>query len=177
MSFLNIEIKAHCSDPGQAEAYLLNAGARYAGLDTQEDIYFQIPEGRLKLRRGPIENNLIFYRRTNQEGPKASEFILHPVQESSSLQSLLTQALGVKVIVKKSRKIFFLHHTKFHIDEVPGLGHFIEIEVSNLHHPELDEEQMQKDCRNYMDALGIKEKDLVAVSYSDMLLEQQSRQI
>jgi predicted adenylyl cyclase CyaB len=120
---------------------------------------------------------LIFYRRNNQEGPKASEFILHPVQESSSLQSLLTQVLGVKVIVKKNRKIFFLRHTKFHIDEVPGLGHFIEIEVSNLHHPDLDEEQMQKDCRNYMDALGIKEEDLVAVSYSDMLLEQQSRQI
>jgi predicted adenylyl cyclase CyaB len=174
MSFLNIEIKAYCSNPEQAENYLLQEGARFAGLDTQEDIYFHVPEGRLKLRRGPIENNLIFYRRTNQEGPKASEFILHPVQDSSSLQTLLTQALGVKVIVRKNRKIFYLHHTKFHIDEVPGLGHFVEIEVSNLHHPHLEETQMQNDCREYMSALGIKEEDLVAVSYSDMLLEQAS---
>lgn len=175
MSFLNIEIKAHCSQPEQAEKYLLQVGARFAGLDTQEDVYFQVPEGRLKLRRGPIENNLIFYRRNNQEGPKTSEFILHPVQDSSSLQSILSQALGVKVIVKKNRKIFFLDHTKFHIDEVPGLGHFIEIEVSNLHHPDLEETQMQHDCREFMHALGIKEEDLVAVSYSDMLLEQAAR--
>lgn len=175
MSFLNIEIKAHCSQPEQAEKYLLQVGARFAGLDTQEDVYFQVPEGRLKLRRGPIENNLIFYRRNNQEGPKTSEFILYPVQDSSSLQSILSQALGVKVIVKKNRKIFFLDHTKFHIDEVPGLGHFIEIEVSNLHHPDLEETQMQQDCREFMHALGIKEEDLVAVSYSDMLLEQAAR--
>lgn len=174
MSFLNIEIKAHCSNPEQAEKYLLEAGARFAGLDAQEDIYFHVPDGRLKLRSGPIENNLIFYRRSNQEGPKASEFILHPVQDSFSLQTLLTEALGVKVKVRKNRKIFFLDHTKFHIDEVPGLGHFIEIEVSNLHHPHLEEIQMQKDCREYMDALGIKEEELVAVSYSDMLLEQKS---
>lgn len=176
MSFLNIEIKAHCLAPEQAEKYLLQAGARFAGLDTQEDIYFHVPEGRLKLRRGPIENNLIFYRRNNQEGPKASEFTLHPVQDSSSLQTILTQALGVKVIVKKNRKIFFLQHTKFHIDEVPGLGHFIEIEVSNLHHPHLEEAQMQRDCKDFMRALGIRDDDLVAVSYSDMLLEQQSRE-
>jgi len=174
MSFLNIEIKAHCSDPDRAEKYLSEAGARFAGLDTQEDIYFHVPEGRLKLRRGPIENNLIFYRRNNQEGPKSSQFILHPVQDSSSLQSILCEALGVKVIVKKNRKIFFLEHTKFHIDEVPGLGHFIEIEVSNLHHPHLEEIQMQQDCRSYMIALGIQEEDLVAVSYSDMLLEKAS---
>lgn len=175
MSFLNIEIKAHCSQPEESEKYLLQVGARFAGLDTQEDVYFQVPEGRLKLRRGPIENNLIFYRRNNQEGPKTSEFILHPVQDSSSLQLILSQALGVKVIVKKNRKIFFLDHTKFHIDEVPGLGHFIEIEVSNLHHPDLEETQMQHDCREFMHALGIKEEDLVAVSYSDMLLEQAAR--
>jgi len=107
MSFLNIEIKAHCSDTDRAEKYLSEAGARFAGLDTQEDIYFHFPEGRLKLRRGPIENNLIFYRRNNQEGPKSSQFILHPVQDSSSLQSILCEALGVKVIVKKKQKNFF----------------------------------------------------------------------
>lgn len=170
MSFLNIEIKARCIDPVKAEEILLDAGARFAGLDTQEDTYFQVPNGRLKLRRGPIENNLIFYQRTNQEGPKASSFLLHPVQDSSTLHAALEKALGIKVVVRKNRKIFYLDHTKFHIDEVPGLGHFVEIEVSNLHHPHLQEAQMQEDCRRFMDALGIEDKDLVAVSYSDLLL-------
>lgn len=175
MSFLNIEIKAHCKDPQASEAYLLKAGARMTGIDVQEDTYFNVPEGRLKLRQGRIENNLIFYRRSDEEGPKASSFLLHPVTEGSTLHALLSEALGVKINVKKTRKIFFLDHTKFHIDEVPGWGNFIEIEVSNLNHPHLTEEQMQSDCRKYMAELGIREEDLVAGSYSDMLLERQKK--
>ncbi len=175
MSFLNIEIKAYCPDPQAAEQYLLQAGARYAGLDTQVDTYFHVPDGRLKLRRGQIENNLIYYRRPDQEGPKASSFLLYPVQESEKLETILTASLGVKVVVEKRRKIFFLEHTKFHIDEVPGLGHFVEIEVSNLHHPTLSEAQMQDDCQNYMKALGIETHHLLCRSYSDMLLELQGR--
>ena len=175
MSFLNIEIKAHCRDPLAAEHYLLNTGARLAGIDVQEDTYYNVPEGRLKLRQGRIENNLIFYRRTDQEGPKASSFLLHPVTDGPSLHALLSESLGVKITVKKNRKIFFLDHTKFHIDEVPGWGNFIEIEVSNLNHPFLTEASMQADCRRYMSDLGIREKDLVAGSYSDMLMEREKK--
>ena len=175
MPFLNIEIKAKCPDPQKAETYLLQAGASFAGLDTQVDTYFYVPEGRLKLRQGTIENNLIYYRRPDQEGPKASSFILYPVQESEKLATILTAALGVKVVVEKRRKIFFLEHTKFHIDEVPGLGHFVEIEVSNLHHPALTEAQMQADCQHYMKALGIETKHLISRSYSDMILDIQQQ--
>ncbi|MEI8111598.1 MAG: class IV adenylate cyclase [Chitinophagia bacterium] len=172
MSAINIEIKARCFHPEKVEAFLLNAGARFVGTDHQRDTYFTVPTGRLKLRQGSIENNLIFYQRPDGEGPKTSEFFLSPVQSGPSLEALLMAALPVKVIVEKKRKIFFIEHTKFHIDEVPSLGTFVEIEVSNLHHSNLTQESMQADCAYYLHALEIKNEDLISNSYSDMLLQQ-----
>ena len=69
MTFLNVEIKAKCRDSNRVRNYLLNNGAAYKGTDEQTDTYFNVPNGRLKLREGNIENNLIFYDRGNQAGP------------------------------------------------------------------------------------------------------------
>ena len=65
MKFINVEIKAKCFHPEKVEAFLLNNNATFKGTDLQKDIYFNVPEGRLKLRQGNIENNLIFYKRNN----------------------------------------------------------------------------------------------------------------
>jgi len=56
-----IEIKASCPDPEQARMILSELKAEHKGTDHQIDTYFNVKEGRLKLREGNIENNLIFY--------------------------------------------------------------------------------------------------------------------
>ena len=76
MSFLNVEIKAKCSDPDFVRTYLNNAGADFKGTDLQIDTYFNVPEGRLKIREGNIENSLIYYQREDNAGPKNSHFHL-----------------------------------------------------------------------------------------------------
>ncbi|NCI46070.1 class IV adenylate cyclase [Sediminibacterium soli] len=170
MSHINIEIKAKCFHPEKVEAFLLANGARFAGLDHQKDTYFHVPAGRLKLRQGNIENSLIFYNRPNQSGPKQSDFLLAKIGDGQAQQALLAKALGIKVIVEKHRKIFFIDNIKFHIDEVPCLGAFVEIEAGNLQDPSLTVEQLHAQCAQYMQAFGIGEADLVENSYSDMLL-------
>jgi adenylate cyclase class IV len=60
MPFLNVEIKAVCSDPTSVRRYLIENGADFRGHDNQSDTYFNVPNGRLKLREGNIENNLIY---------------------------------------------------------------------------------------------------------------------
>lgn len=168
MSFINIEIKARCSDPSFIRNYLLSQNAELRGTDQQTDTYFNVPNGRLKLREGVIENNLIFYERNNQAGPKQSDFRLVKVEDPAGLKAALTDALGQKVVVKKQREIWYINNVKFHIDEVPGLGSFIEIEAGNLL-ADLSREQLQEQCDFYMNAFGIKSDDLVEVSYSDLL--------
>lgn len=169
MSYLNVEIKAKCDDPAFVREYLLANGAEFRGTDHQRDTYFNVSNGRLKLREGNIENNLIFYERTNQAGPKHSDFELMKVPDAEKLKEVLTKSNGVKVVVEKKREIYYMRNVKFHIDEVPGLGHFMEIEAGNIG-VELSAVELREQCDYYMKELGIKEDDLIEVSYSDLLL-------
>lgn len=170
MPFLNVEIKARCSNPEAIRSYLNQHKADFRGIDEQVDTYFSVPNGRLKLREGNIENNLIFYERENQSGPKQSHFDLVKIGDAAGLKGILTKSIGIKTVVKKIREIYFIDNVKFHLDEVPGLGSFAEIEASNIN-ADLSRQQLQEQCDFYMKAFGIKPDDLLQFSYSDMLLE------
>jgi adenylate cyclase class 2 len=169
MSFLNVEIKAICKDPASIRNYLFSNNAEFRGVDEQTDTYFNIADGRLKIREGNIENNLIFYKRTDQAGPKNSHFHLVKVNDAKELKEVLTESMGVKVVVKKKREIYYINNIKFHIDEVPGLGSFVEIEAGNIL-ADLSQEELKEQCEFYLREFGIKPEDLIDVSYSDMLL-------
>jgi adenylate cyclase class 2 len=169
MPFLNVEIKARCQNPDDIRRYLLANQAEFMGTDEQSDTYFDVPKGRLKLREGNIENNLIFYERANQSGPKNSHFNLVKVDDARGLKEVLTKSNGIKVIVKKTREIYYINNVKFHIDEVPGLGSFVEIEAGNVF-VDLSQEELKKQCDFYLKEFEIRQEDLVEVSYSDMLL-------
>ena len=170
MSYLNVEIKARCANPAAVRRYLQEHAGSCRGTDEQTDTYFRVTSGRLKLREGRIENNLIFYERANQAGPKSSHFRLVKVEDAAGLKAALTASIGVKVVVRKTREIWYIDNVKFHIDEVPGLGSFIEIEAGNML-ANLPKEALQAQCDQYMQAFGVSDTDLVEVSYSDMLLE------
>ena len=170
MSFLNIEIKAHCSNPTFVRDFLLSHNADFKGIDQQTDTYFNVEHGRLKLREGNIENNLIFYVRANKAGPKDSHFRLTKVADAPALKAMLADSLGIKVVVQKKREIYYIRNVKFHLDEVPGLGSFVEIEAGNIL-ADLSPQQLKDQCDHYVNAFGIRDEDLVDVSYSDMLLE------
>jgi adenylate cyclase, class 2 len=169
MSFTNIEIKARTKNPVLIREILLEHHAEFKGTDDQTDTYFKVNTGRLKLRQGNIENNLIYYRRNDQAGPKQSDFRLTPVHNSEGLLQVLSEALDVLTVVKKKREIYFIDNVKFHIDELNGLGWFVEIEAGNIH-SDVPVKKLNEQCNYYMNLLGIKEEDLVSDSYSDIKL-------
>ncbi|ULQ57480.1 class IV adenylate cyclase [Flavihumibacter rivuli] len=169
MTFTNIEIKAKTNNLGQIRNWLQTNNAEFRGTDRQKDTYFKVPYGRLKLREGNIENNLIYYQRRETTGLKQSDFQLSPVGDSVSLKNILDSALGILIEVEKSREIYYIGNVKFHLDEVPGLGHFVEIEASNKE-ISLVVDDLRSQCSFYMQSFGISEQDLIAASYSDMML-------
>jgi len=169
MAHLNVEIKAICHNAEVVRQWLLNHQAEFRGVDHQTDTYFKVKTGRLKLREGNIENNLIYYVRDNEAGPKNSHFELISIADPKTLKQILTTAIGILVVVEKKREIYYLENVKFHIDEVPALGSFVEIEAGNLL-AELSEQQLRQQCDYYLHAFGINKKDLIAHSYSDMLI-------
>lgn len=165
-----VEIKAHSSRIDEQRSLLQAKHADFRGRDHQVDHYFKVPEGRLKLRHGNIEHSLIFYQRSNQAGPKDSSVALTRLPDEAaavSLASTLDRALGTWVKVDKYREIYFIGNVKIHLDEVVGLGQFIEIEAigSSVE----DRDDLLAQCQEFMDYLGVKEEELVENSYSDLL--------
>ena len=170
MPFLNVEIKARCNDPEKIRRYLLDHNAEFKGVDEQTDTYFDVTNGRLKLREGNIENNLVLYERDDQHGPKKSRFHLVKIEDAKGLREVLTKSNGIKTVVKKKREIYYIGNVKFHIDEVPGLGSFAEIEAGNVT-ANISQDELQRQCAFYMRELEIDPEDLIENSYSDMLME------
>ena len=183
MPHLNIEIKARLTkkneiievgqarsiDPDSIRKYLQDHDAKFIGTDEQTDTYFNVSNGRLKLREGIIENNLIYYNRSNQANPKSSHFQLIKLEHPKEIKEVLTQSCGIKIIVHKRREIFYIDNVKFHIDELEGLGSFVEIEAGDILADKTESELLEQ-CNFYMKEFGIKTNDLVAESYSDLLL-------
>lgn len=179
MLHLNVEIKARCLDIDTFERTLRSLGASFHGVDHQLDTYFQVAQGRLKLREGNIENALIHYAREDDStGPKKSYVTLYQLCEGASeLKNILSNSIGILAVVDKRRKIFFIDNVKFHIDTVEHLGTFVEIEAMDHlgDSGPVEFEQLKVQCDQYLEALQIHKVDLISHSYSDMILENTSR--
>lgn len=166
----NIEIKARADNHAEIQSILSNLNADYKGEDHQIDTYFVVKNGRLKLREGTIENNLIFYQRENISGPKTSNFLLYKSLEPSLLKTILTDALEVFVVVDKKRHIYYVQNAKIHLDEVKDLGTFMEIEIVDMgdkNDPAFD--NLHTQCEHYKSLFSVKKENLLDGSYSDMI--------
>lgn len=172
----NVEIKARARDwqalCSKAEA-LADRGPEHL---KQEDVFFQVPEGRLKLRIFNPENaELISYQRPNQAGPKCSQYERAPIHEPLQFKKTLAAALPIIGTVVKQRTVFFKGRTRIHLDTVEGLGHFLELEV--VLHPNEPFEYGKQEADVMINLLGIQPGDLMETAYIDLLMQFQSGSI
>ena len=135
------------------------------------DTYFKVDSGRLKLRQGSVETNLIYYNRPNTKSPKKSSVLLYKPNEALDLKKILVAVHPTLCVVDKVREIYFIENVKFHLDTVLGLGTFMEIEAIDETN-EMEYGIILKQCKNYMSQLNIVEEDLISVSYSDLVMQQ-----
>lgn len=171
MQIKNVEFKAKVDDIAKYENKLLYLNPVYMGLDHQIDTYFNTNVGRLKLREGNIENALIHYVRVDIADSKESDIILYKHQPDAALKTILSKHLGVKAIVDKKRKIYFIDNVKFHFDKVLELGDFIEVEAID-DTGDFTADQLKEQCNFYMQYFNIEQEQMIDVSYSDMILKQ-----
>jgi len=162
----NLELKARISSVSEADRIARRLNAQVKGILHQRDIYYKVSQGRLKLR---IINNssaeLIFYNRPNKKGSRYSEYFILPVYDAKLTNELCTSAFGQKVVVEKKRRLFLYKNSRIHLDEVRGLGTFIEFEVIVKH----GKRRAQKLLAVLTTEFGVKPATTVAVSYSDLI--------
>jgi len=170
MSTFNIEFKASTNNLAALEALLLLHKPLFIGEDHQADTYFNVQSGRLKLREGNIENALIHYEREDFAGAKSSYVLLYQHQPDIALKEILIKTLGIKAVVDKRRRIYFISNVKFHFDTVEGLGTFVEVEAIDKDGT-IGKEKLQAQCNEYAALFEIADEDYCSVSYSDMILQ------
>ncbi len=134
----------------------------------QDDTFFKCDNGRLKLRSfSEASGELIFYQRPDDGGPKESFYLRTPTTDPVGLREALTLAYGQVGRVLKKRTLFMSDEARIHLDQVEGLGCFLELEVV-LRDGESTDEGIAK-AHALMSALNIKESQLIAGSYLDLL--------
>ena len=172
MNIKNFEFKAKVDNIEILETKLLTLNPQYKGLDFQIDTYFNVSKGRLKLREGNIENSLINYNRENISGSKQSDIILYQHEPNKALKDILKLQLGVKIVVDKKRKIYFIKNVKFHFDIVENLGTYIEVEAID-NNEEFTIEELKSQCDKYFEFFELEKSSMVEKSYSDLIEELQ----
>lgn len=171
----NIEIKARLTNPEFVRKTALELSeSGEASILEQEDTFFNCNQGRLKLRVTKNQSDkpaqLIFYDRPDTSGPKHSLYSITPVHDPELLKVTLTQAMGVKGEVKKTRTLVLVGQTRVHIDDVHDLGQFMELEV--VMRPEQSMDEGVAVAEDLKKKLGIQETDLLSGAYMDLILKQ-----
>jgi homotetrameric cytidine deaminase len=171
MARTNVEIKARDPDPDGTAARCVALGAEDRGVLVQRDTYFAGRHGRLKLREmGADGSELIAYRRPDAAESAASAYVLAPVADPAALLEALDAALGSTVVVSKRRRLFIWENVRIHLDDVDGLGAFVELEAV-LGSGEDELAGAREQVARLRSELEISDDALVSVGYSDLLLD------
>ena len=171
MARVNVELKAVDRDPEATAARCVSLGATDAGVLSQRDTYFPARRGRLKLRveAGALGGELIAYGRVDAVEPVESAYVLAPVAAPEELEEALDAALGTTVVVCKRRHLFLWEGVRIHLDEVDGLGSFVEFEAVL---PDAgDRATADAKLARLRRELGIADESLVSLGYADLLMD------
>lgn len=163
----NIELKARLRDRDGALRVCEELSAVAQGDIHQVDTYFQVPQGRLKLREAqPGRTELVQYFRPDVAGARGCDYQLAPVD--ATVKPLLAEALGIIAVVDKVRTLYLWHNVRIHVDRVEGLGDFLEFEavLDEAHH---DDDGHQK-LSMLTERFGLQPADLCPLSYLELSL-------
>jgi predicted adenylyl cyclase CyaB len=133
----------------------------------QQDTFFAAPDARLKLRDfGDGRGELIGYRRPDVGNARGSEYFVCPVPDPARMLETLSFALPPTGVVRKRRHLFLREHTRIHLDDVEGLGTFVELETVMTGQSEAE---AHAELREIAAALGLRAEDAVAQPYVELL--------
>ncbi len=170
----NIEVKLRIASVQALLARVLvlpEVGGAQPQLIEQDDCFYATPHGRLKLRRlvqtpAAAVAELIHYHRPNEAAARTSDYVRVPVLDPDALHAALARALGVTGRVRKQRWLVLAGATRIHLDDVQGLGDFLELEV--VLQDGQAEAEGHAQAHHLLQALGLGQEPLLAGSYLDL---------
>jgi adenylate cyclase class 2 len=137
---------------------------------SQRDTYFNAPRGRLKLREeAGAEAHLIAYERPDLASQRQSEYRIVRIEDARQLKSALASTLGIEVVVAKERRLLLWEGVRIHLDQVEGLGRFVEFEAL-VGDGEAAVAEAEARVESLRQAFALTDADLIGGSYCDLAL-------
>ncbi len=165
----NLELKARYLSPAKALRIARTLNARHVGILRQQDTYFKVSSGRLKVREmSGKRSELIYYGRDNTRASRYSHYRVIPLTAPRSTKRLFASLFGVLVVVRKERSLYLYKNARIHLDTVRGLGSFIEFEVLVTK----GKAQARRLMKELVSAFTVTPRSMTGFSYSDLLLKQ-----
>ncbi len=166
----NVEVKARVTDFEGLRRRAEGMSDTPVEILDQRDVFFVVPRGRLKLRIHARDDcELIYYDRSDAAGAKVSEYDIVRSSDPETFLKVLSAALDVRGVVAKRRFLYRIGRTRVHLDDVEGLGTFVELEVV------LDEGEPSVGGRRIAEellvGLGVESAARVCGAYIDLLEE------
>ena len=164
----NVEIKARVSDLKALRVKAEALSDKPVEIIDQLDTFYITPKGRLKLRvLAPDRCELIQYARADDSTAKTSTYDIVRSSDPAAFSRILESALPIRGVVTKRRHLYLIGQTRVHLDEVEGLGTFMELEV--VLSKGQTAEYGAKIANELMTQLGIRATDLISGAYIDLL--------
>jgi adenylate cyclase, class 2 len=165
----NLELKARDPSPEQSLRICESLGAKDEGVLLQKDIYFNVPRGRLKLRRqSGATAQLIACERPDRPEQKESHYRIVETEDVAGLEKALSGVLGITAVVSKERRLFLFEGVRIHLDLIDDLGSFIEFE-GVVAPGEIDLGRFSDLLADLRHWFGIEDADLLSGSYCDLV--------
>jgi adenylate cyclase, class 2 len=170
----NIELKARLHDLPAARRTAAALATQPGFVEHQVDTYFHCPGGRLKLREIEGEGaRLVAYLRPDNAAAKGSDYVLVPISDPAELKRGLAATLGIRAVVDKRREIFLVDNVRIHLDEVAGLGTFLEFEAvlgPSSAGRLVDDDAGRAQLADLRRRFGLRDADLLSGSYGEMFV-------
>lgn len=164
LPYKDFTIKARVSSAEEIENTLRSLKAEFIGIDLQTDHYFETDKGKLKWRRGTIENLITHYERFHDAGIERTavyRYDLNPTQDQINELQHNRKLIG---ITRKQRKIYLLHNVKVHLDKLSNEEEFIEIEAIDRDN-QFSADELKNQCLEIKSKLNLSKRDLIPTGY------------
>lgn len=162
----NVEFKAELKDLPLARSVCIALGGQLGGILDQTDTYYRTREGRLKKRETVGEpTEWILYDREDLAQAKLSRFKIY--SEAEAAEKFGRGPLAVRIVVRKVRELYILGNVRIHLDQVEGLGSFLEFEA--LVSPRQNEQECRRQVADLKRSFSTVIGETIAVGYADLL--------
>ncbi len=162
----NLELKVPVHSFRKIKKILIGLKAKYEGLLNQKDVYYKNSRGLLKLRIQNGRQSIIYYDRDETSKNRWSNYE-YLVLSGGNAESFFKKIFNVTAVVEKKRQLFLYDNTRIHLDEVKGLGKFIELETLVIN----GKADAKRRFDNTVKILGLDARSQIKKSYGDLIIK------